>query len=60
MVGRNQRGMNRVPLQRHRGGNIAQLGYTALIHAAEMGHTDCVRLLLEAGANKEVTDSVRQ
>ncbi len=27
--------------------------------AAEQGHTDCVRLLLDAGADKDVADNVR-
>ena len=31
---------------------------TALIHAAGNGRTDCVRVLVEAGANKEATDAV--
>ena len=34
-------------------------GATALIHAAGAGHTDCVRLLLENGADKEEKDKVR-
>jgi ankyrin repeat protein len=37
----------------------SQLGQTALQSAAEKGHTDCVRLLLEAGADKETKDIVR-
>ncbi len=32
---------------------------TAMNRAAEGGHTDCVRLLVEAGADKEVKNSVR-
>jgi hypothetical protein len=32
---------------------------SALIHAVRGGHTDCVRLLVEAGADKEAKDSVR-
>ncbi len=36
-----------------------QGGYTALLRAAENGHTDCVRLLIERGANKEAKTSVR-
>ena len=36
-----------------------QCGDTALIAAATEGHTDCARLLLEAGANKEKTGCVR-
>lgn len=31
----------------------AQYGYTALNLAAELGHTDCVRLLVESGASCE-------
>ncbi len=36
-----------------------QFGYTALIWAAQKGHTDCVRLLIDTGANKEAKESVR-
>jgi hypothetical protein len=32
---------------------------TVLRVAAEEGHTDCVRLLLEAGAKKDAIDVVR-
>ncbi len=32
---------------------------TALMHAVRWGHADCVRLLLDAGADKESTDDVR-
>ena len=38
--------------------NQTQIGKTALIGAAEEGHTNCVRLLLEAGASKEARDAV--
>ncbi len=31
----------------------------ALIHAAQNGHADCARLLLDAGADKEAKDYVR-
>jgi ankyrin repeat protein len=34
-------------------------GYTALIQATENGHTDCVRLLIDAGANKEAKNVSR-
>ena len=37
----------------------AQFGFTALIGAAGGGHSDCVRLLLDAGADKNATDEVR-
>ncbi len=37
----------------------AQRGTTALIRAAQYGHTDCVRLLLEAGVNMDAADIVR-
>ena len=37
----------------------AQLDYTALICAAHFGRADCVRLLLDAGADKEAKDQVR-
>ena len=36
-----------------------QLGKTALLRAAENHHTDCVRVLLAAGAEKEFLDEVR-
>ena len=36
-----------------------QRGWTALIMAAKTGHTDCVRLLIDAGADKEAKDLVR-
>ena len=36
-----------------------QDGRTALICAALKGHTDCVRLLLDAGADTNATDRVR-
>ena len=36
-----------------------QNGETVLIRAAADGKVDCVRLLLEAGANAEATRSVR-
>ena len=36
-----------------------QMGYTPLMCAAREGHTDCVRLLLDAGADKEAQDYVR-
>jgi ankyrin repeat protein len=33
--------------------------YTALIHSAKFGHVDCMRLLLDAGADAEAKDTVR-
>ncbi len=36
-----------------------QYGSTALIWAAEKGFVDCVRLLIDAGANKDAKGSVR-
>ena len=36
-----------------------QSGRTALISAAFEGHTECVRLLLEGGADKDVKTTVR-
>ena len=36
-----------------------QGGSTALIRAAHEGRTDCVRLLLEAGAEKDAQNYVR-
>ena len=38
---------------------MQQNGYTALIAASQIGHADCVGLLLEYGANKDATDHVR-
>jgi hypothetical protein len=37
----------------------AQYGYTVLIRAAENGHADCLRMLLDAGADTEAKDEVR-
>ncbi len=37
----------------------AQRGNTALICAAENGHADCARLLLDAGADKNAKTNVR-
>ncbi len=37
----------------------SQHGRTALNVAAYFGRTECVRLLLEAGADKDATDDVR-
>ena len=37
----------------------AQYGWTALSMAAENGHADCARLLLDAGADTEATTNVR-
>jgi ankyrin repeat protein len=37
----------------------AQYGYTALIRAAWAGRANCVRLLLDAGADKEAKNEVR-
>ncbi len=36
-----------------------QLGATALISAASEGHTECVYLLVEDGADKDAQDHVR-
>lgn len=36
-----------------------QVGDTALICAAEKGHIDCLRMLLESGADKEARGGVR-
>ena len=38
---------------------LGQGGWTALILAARWGRTDCVQLLLDAGADKNATDNVR-
>jgi hypothetical protein len=37
----------------------AQYGSTPLILAAFAGHADCVRLFLDAGADKDATNNVR-
>ena len=37
----------------------SQYGWTALIWAALKSHTDCLRLLIDAGANKDARDDVR-
>ena len=34
-------------------------GRTALIYGVVQGHTECARLLLEGGADKDATDHVR-
>jgi hypothetical protein len=34
-----------------------QRNYTALIRAAVGGHSECVRILVDAGADKEVRDN---
>ena len=39
---------------------LHQNGRTALIYAASDGHADCVRRLLEGGADKEATGDVRR
>ncbi len=41
------------------GESDSQFGSTALIYAAACGHADCVRLLIDAGADKEATADVR-
>jgi hypothetical protein len=49
-----------------RGGEIAgrvrrlQGFHTALLCAAEHGHVDCVRVLVECGADKEARNNVRE
>jgi hypothetical protein len=37
-----------------------QRGNTALIYAAQYGRVDCVRLLIDAGADKDAKDNVRR
>ena len=37
-----------------------QIGIAALITASQYGHTDCVRLLLEGGADKDAITLVRE
>ena len=41
-------------------GGVSQYGYTVLILAADHGHADCVRLLLDAGADKNAKGNVRR
>jgi hypothetical protein len=41
------------------GDSDAQGGETALMLAAAYGHADCVRLLIDAGADKEAKNIVR-
>jgi hypothetical protein len=43
----------------HATGTCVQGGYTALVWAAIKGHVDCLRLLLDAGANANAKDNVR-
>ena len=43
---------------RHIGRRRAQNGRTALMCSAEKGHADCMRLLLDAGADKEAKTDV--
>ncbi len=38
---------------------LAQNGWTALVYAGFRGRADCMRLLLDAGADKETKDAVR-
>ncbi len=41
------------------GESVLQSGRTALMRAVINGHMDCMRLLIDAGANKDVRNSVR-
>jgi hypothetical protein len=38
----------------------AQYGSVALMYAAREGHADCVRLLIDAGADKDASNNVRR
>ena len=42
------------------GESDAQSGWTALIFAAEKGHVDCARLLIDTGADKDARNNVRR
>jgi hypothetical protein len=43
-----------------RGGKfVYQIGWTALMCAAERGYIDCIRLLIDAGAETETKCNVR-
>jgi hypothetical protein len=44
----------------HGGESDSQSGNTALMWAADRGHADCARLLIDAGADKEAKDDVRR
>ncbi len=49
-----------IGLSRHIGTRVrAQYGNTALMFAAQYGHADCARLLLDAGADTNAQDKVR-
>ncbi len=41
------------------GESDSQLGWAALIYAAESGHAECARLLIDAGADKDAKNDVR-
>jgi ankyrin repeat protein len=41
------------------GESDSQDGNTALIRAAAKGHANCVRLLIDAGADKDIRNTVR-
>ena len=41
------------------GESKSQGGWTALLNAALHGHADCLKLLIDAGANKDAKDNVR-
>lgn len=38
---------------------LSQDGLTSLLYSVENGHTECVRLLVESGADKEAKNDVR-
>ena len=38
----------------------SQTGWTPLISTAAKGHAECARLLIDAGADKEVKNNVRR
>jgi ankyrin repeat protein len=42
------------------GESDSQNGYTALMHAAGFDRAECVRLLIDAGADKDAKDNVRR
>ena len=42
------------------GESDSQNGWTALMRAAEHGRADCVRLLIDSGADKDAKDNVRR
>jgi hypothetical protein len=51
--------LTHAPSPTHSPPTLNQEGSTALLCASDGGHTEAVKVLLEAGANKEAVDKVR-